>query len=173
MEVHAPNPFLTSPFCCLVIPPPISWKPSFTYLEIPPLCCGANSCPLWSPVGCILPPPLTPPFPFPSSNGFPYSNACPLTTTLRYRLHIVRYNKVNSNRHLHNMSMLQLQLGQVLDCSLGSHGSPAAVGELPASSWILAWPSSILRLIAILGHGCQPSCLFPYPTIPTAADTLL
>jgi hypothetical protein len=71
-EVPAPNPFLTSPFCCLEIPPLISWKLHLTYLEIPHLCRGANSCPLWSLVGCK-------------------PNACPLTTTLRYWLHIVQY----------------------------------------------------------------------------------
>ncbi len=64
MEVHALNPFLTSPFCCLEIPPSPLRKPSLTYLEIPPLCRGANSRPLWSEVGCILTPP-TPPFLFP------------------------------------------------------------------------------------------------------------
>ncbi len=71
MEVHAINHFLASPFCCLEIPPPPSWKPSLTYLEIPALCRGASSHPLWSQVGCILTPPPTPQFPFPPSNGSP------------------------------------------------------------------------------------------------------
>ncbi len=71
MEVHAPNPYLTSPFCRLEIPPPTSWNPSLTYLEIPPLCRGVNSRPLWSQVGCILTPPPTPTFPFPPPNGSP------------------------------------------------------------------------------------------------------
>jgi hypothetical protein len=91
MEVHAPNPFLTSPFCCLEIPLPTSWKPSLTYLEIPPLCRGANSHPLWSQVGCILTPPPHSPAPLSPSQRFPLLNRCPLETTLRYRLHIVRY----------------------------------------------------------------------------------
>jgi hypothetical protein len=36
-------------------------------------------------------PPLSSPFPFPLPQRFPISNTCPPTTTLRYRLHIVRY----------------------------------------------------------------------------------
>jgi hypothetical protein len=90
--VHAPSPFPTTPFCCLEIPPLISWNPSLTYLEIPSLCRGLNSRPLWSLVGCILTPPPSPPFLFLPPNGSPYSNACPPTTTLRYRLLIIQYN---------------------------------------------------------------------------------
>jgi hypothetical protein len=83
--VHAPNPFLL-----LGNPSLTPWKLSLTYLEIPSLCCGANSRPLWSQVGYILTPP-TPPIPLSPSQRFPLLNACPLKTTLRYRLHIVRY----------------------------------------------------------------------------------
>jgi hypothetical protein len=90
MEVHALNPFLTFSFCCLEIPLPTSGKPSLTYLEIPPLCRGANSRPLRSQVGCILTPPPLPCSPSPSQRLL-LRNACPLKTTLRYRLHIVRY----------------------------------------------------------------------------------
>jgi hypothetical protein len=36
-------------------------------------------------------PPFSSPFPFLPPQRFPFSNACPSTTTLRYRLHIVRY----------------------------------------------------------------------------------
>jgi hypothetical protein len=76
MEVHTPNPFLTSPFCCLEIPPPISWKPFLTYLEIPPLCRGTNSHPLWSQVGCILTPPHSP-IPLSPSQRFPLLKCMP------------------------------------------------------------------------------------------------
>jgi hypothetical protein len=92
MEVHAQHPFLTSPFCCLEIPPSTSWKPSLTYLEISPLCRGANSRPLWSPVSCILTTPPLPHSPFPLPTVPLTQNACSLTTTLQYRLHTVRYS---------------------------------------------------------------------------------
>jgi hypothetical protein len=70
MEVHAPNPFLITPFCYVEISPLILWNPSLTYLEIPPLCRGANSRPLWSLDGCRLTPPSSL-FPFPPPNGSP------------------------------------------------------------------------------------------------------
>jgi hypothetical protein len=38
------------------------------------------------------PPPLFFPIPLSPSQRFPFSNACPPMTTLRYRLHIVQYN---------------------------------------------------------------------------------
>jgi hypothetical protein len=87
IEVHAHNLFLSTPL--------LLGNPSLTYLEIPTLCRGANSRPLLSQVGSVLKPPRPPPpFPLSPSNGSPCSNACPLKTTLRYRLHIVRYNYV-------------------------------------------------------------------------------
>jgi hypothetical protein len=91
MEVHAPSPFPITPFCSLEIPRLILWNPSLTYLEIPPLCRGANSRPLWPLVGCILTPPPSSLFPFPPPNGSPSQMHAPPMTTLRYQLHTVRY----------------------------------------------------------------------------------
>jgi hypothetical protein len=87
-----PNPFdnpllLGNAFLIPWTPLLLTWNPSSV-----PWC---NPCLLWSLVGCILsPPPLSYPFPFPFPQQFPFSNACPPTTTLRYRLHIVRYNNI-------------------------------------------------------------------------------
>jgi hypothetical protein len=68
-------------------------EPLFTYLESL-LCVWCDSRPLWSQVACVLTFPLPLPFPssFPAPQRFPNSNMCPPTTTLRHRLHIVRYN---------------------------------------------------------------------------------
>ncbi len=76
---------------CLESPSPVpeplllTWNPSFA--------CG-DSRPLWSQVTCVLTSPLPLPSPssFPAPQWFPISNMCPPTTTLRHRLHIVRYS---------------------------------------------------------------------------------
>jgi hypothetical protein len=64
--VHACSPLLATPFITLKSHPCPSGKLFLTYLEIPPLCRGANPCPLLTLVGCILNPPHPPipPFPF-------------------------------------------------------------------------------------------------------------
>ncbi len=68
MEVHAPNLFWTSPFCCLEIPPPTSWKPSL-YLLGNPSFVSWREFPSTLVPGWLYtdPPPPTPPFPFPLS----------------------------------------------------------------------------------------------------------
>jgi hypothetical protein len=63
MKVHARNPvsaWKTRPYT--------SRKLFLTYLEIPPLCSGANPCPPLALVSCILNPPhpLHSPFPLPT-----------------------------------------------------------------------------------------------------------
>jgi hypothetical protein len=82
-----PNPF-DNPLL-LGIPYPYSLNSPLTYLD-PSSVLWCDPCPLWSLVGCILTPP---PF-LPIPQRFPFSKACPPTTTLRYQLHIVRYTKV-------------------------------------------------------------------------------
>ncbi len=86
-----PNPFLITLFVAWKSLPLLLGNLPLTYLEIPPLCRGANSHPLCSLVSCKLTPPPFFPIPLSPSQRFPFSNACPPTTTLRYRLHIVRY----------------------------------------------------------------------------------
>ncbi len=54
------QPLFTNPFY-------LFGNPSFTYLEIPPLCCGANSRPLLSQIGSKLNPPHPPHSPSPPS----------------------------------------------------------------------------------------------------------
>ncbi len=86
-----PNPFdnpllLRSPY-------PYSLNSPLTYLESL-LCVVARFSSTLIPGWLYTDPPLSSPFPFPLPQRFPISNACPPTTTLRYRLHIVRYSKV-------------------------------------------------------------------------------
>ncbi len=69
MEVHAPNPFLTSPFCRLEIPPPTSWKPSLTLGN--PSFVSWREFPSTLVQGWLYSDPPTPPFPFPPPNGSP------------------------------------------------------------------------------------------------------
>jgi hypothetical protein len=93
-------PFLTTPS--------LLGNPSLTCLEIPPLCHGANSRPLWSQVGCILNAPHPPHSPFPLPTVPTCSNACPLKTTLRYRLHTVRYNDLTRPAQVRYVSDLEV-----------------------------------------------------------------
>ncbi len=90
-----PNPF-DNPLC-LGTPPLIPWTPLL--LNWKSLLCDVAPIPVhsdpwlavhWPP----LPPSLSSPFPFSLPQWFPISNTCPPTTTLRYRLHTVRYTRV-------------------------------------------------------------------------------
>ncbi len=85
-----PNPF-DNPLC-LEIHVPVPELPSYL-LGIPPFHRGA--IPVHSDPWLAVywpPPPFAPHSLFPFPQRFPISNICPSTTTLRYRLHIVRYN---------------------------------------------------------------------------------
>ncbi len=88
-----PKPLSDSPFLLLGNPSPylletlphLLGNPSFvSWREFP-----STLVPSW----LYTDPPLLPsfPFPFPPPNGSPYSKACPLTVTLQYWLHKVRY----------------------------------------------------------------------------------
>ncbi len=86
LEVHAHNPFFDNPF--------ITWK-SLPYLLGNPSFVSWRKFPSTLVPGWLYTEPPSPsPFPLSPSNSFPCSNACPLKTTLRYRLHIVRYTTV-------------------------------------------------------------------------------
>ncbi len=100
----------------LVIPPlpekslPCSCIP-FTYLESL-LCVWCDSGPLWSQVACVLtsPLPLPSPFSFPAPQRFPISTMCPPTTTLRHRLHIVRYKRCLTTIFILTSTALQIHV---------------------------------------------------------------
>jgi hypothetical protein len=88
-----PQSFCNPPSCLGI--PPLSLDPSLlTWKSL----LWRDSRPLRSLVGCILtfppPPSSAPHFLFPFPQRFPISNTCPPMTTLRYRLHIVRYSQV-------------------------------------------------------------------------------
>jgi hypothetical protein len=96
-----PNPLII-PFC-LESPPLFLELPSYL-LGIPPLCCGANSRPLWSLVGCILTAPLFLPIPFSPSPTVPhfkymssYDDIAISASQVRYS--ILKLSLFKKNRH--------------------------------------------------------------------------
>ncbi len=84
------QPLFDNPFSLLGNPSPYSLKLS-PYLLGNPSFVSWREFPSTLVPGWLYTNPPPSPFPFPPTQQFPFSNACPPTMTLRYRLHTVRY----------------------------------------------------------------------------------